>query len=238
MKASTAAPSDTMNPTPVSSKPVAAIIPPLDPLHDLIPGYPMLAGRMGNMPEVAMFRRFGALNARSLLYYQAELAHLEDELQLLEAEDAKSKDGKKEKYTTNAFWLNTADFRPDGELRDGDKRQRDLIVHMRHILREYNDALIQQATILREMKKPDPFDLNHIQKFIAADSMNNDVFVGPDHNIWGSAEKPKDHSRELVVLRARKDTDSFSRVAGSKAMDWLLKLGADKWKKIDPRWGT
>ena len=88
------------------------------------------------------------------------------------------------------------------------------------------------------MKKPDPFDLNHIQKFIAADSMNNDVFVGPDHNTWGSAEKPKDHSRELVVLRARKDTDSFSRVAGSKAMDWLLKLGADKWKKIDPRWGT
>ena len=143
MKVSTAAQSHTMNPIPVSSKPPAAIIPPVDPLHDLIPGYPMLAGRMGNMPEVAMFRRFGALNARSLLYYQAELAHLEDELQLLEAEDAKSKDGKKEKYTTNAFWLNTADFRPDGELRDGDKRQRDLIVHMRRILKEYSKHVPQ-----------------------------------------------------------------------------------------------
>jgi len=67
-----------MNATPPPSKPTPAPASPASPLHDLIPGYPKLAGRMEIMPEIAMFRSFGALNARSLLYYQSELAHLEE----------------------------------------------------------------------------------------------------------------------------------------------------------------
>lgn len=90
------------------------------------------------MPEIAMFRRFGALNARSLLYYQNELAHLEEQLKELEAEDAKSPDGKKATYSMNAFWLNTADFEVNGELRDGDMRQRELVLQIRRVLKEYS----------------------------------------------------------------------------------------------------
>ena len=90
------------------------------------------------MPEIAMFRRFGALNARSLLYYQNELAHLEDQLKELEAEDANSPDGKKATYSMNAFWLNTADFEVDGKLRDGDMRQRELVLQIRRVLKEYS----------------------------------------------------------------------------------------------------
>ena len=56
---------DLPQPTPPAAEDVSH-----DPFHDLIPGYPKLAGRMGIMPEIGMFRRFGALNARSLLYYQ------------------------------------------------------------------------------------------------------------------------------------------------------------------------
>jgi hypothetical protein len=40
-------------------------------------GYPKLARHMGASPEIAIFRRFGALNAQNLLYLQAELVHLE-----------------------------------------------------------------------------------------------------------------------------------------------------------------
>jgi hypothetical protein len=43
-------------------------------------GYAQLASLMGAHPEVAVFRRFGALNAQNLLYLQAELTHLELEL--------------------------------------------------------------------------------------------------------------------------------------------------------------
>jgi hypothetical protein len=105
----------------------------VDPFQDLIPGYPKLAGLMEHMPEVAMFRRFGALNARNLLYYQNELVGLEMELKELEAEDAKSQVGKKPQYASNAFWLNTADH-----VRDGDQKQREVVLRIRCLLKEYS----------------------------------------------------------------------------------------------------
>ncbi|KAI4695038.1 uncharacterized protein J4E84_001662 [Alternaria hordeiaustralica] len=198
-----------------------------DPFHDLIPGYPKLAGRMGIMPEIGMFRRFGALNARNLLYYQNELVYLEDELKEEEAEDAKSPEGKKAMYSHDAYWLNTANRTTDDELRDGDMRQRDLMMH---------DALIQQSTILQRMKEPSAFDLDDIQHFLASDHMK--VLAGLDGTIWGSFEQPNSYSRELVVLRGRKDTDPFSRNMGARAIDWIVGLGGKRWKKVDARWGT
>lgn len=41
-----------------------------------VDGYPSLAVRMGVFPETAIFKRFGDLSARNLLYLQAELFHL------------------------------------------------------------------------------------------------------------------------------------------------------------------
>jgi hypothetical protein len=42
-------------------------------------GYTALASWMGKFPEAAVFRRFSALNAKNLLYLQAELIQLEIE---------------------------------------------------------------------------------------------------------------------------------------------------------------
>lgn len=51
------------------------------PPSELIPGYPIFAGRIGLIPEIATFRRFGALNSQNLLLYlQAQLVSLEQEL--------------------------------------------------------------------------------------------------------------------------------------------------------------
>jgi hypothetical protein len=76
---------------------------PPNALHDLIKGYPKLAGYMGLAPEIAMFRRFGALNARNILYLQSELVVLEARLKFVEAEDAKAV-GVKSKYARDFFW--------------------------------------------------------------------------------------------------------------------------------------
>jgi hypothetical protein len=45
-----------------------------------VQGYPMLAAYMGLTPETNIFRRFSILNARNLLYLQAELTNLEEAL--------------------------------------------------------------------------------------------------------------------------------------------------------------
>jgi len=56
-------------------------------------GNPMLAGRMGSIPELSVFRRFGALNSQRLLYLQAELIHLERQLRGREQiDDGSNKD--------------------------------------------------------------------------------------------------------------------------------------------------
>jgi len=137
-----------------------------DPFHDLIPGYPQLAGRMGIMPEIGMFRRFGALNARSLLYYQNELAYLEDQLKETEAEDAKSPEGKKAWYSHNAYWLNTADRTTDDELRDGDMRQRDLVMRIRCLLKEYSTLTTKQrgSTLIKYRRRRTHPTVHHTPK--------------------------------------------------------------------------
>ncbi|KAL8988652.1 MAG: hypothetical protein Q9169_008518, partial [Polycauliona sp. 2 TL-2023] len=54
--------------------------------------YTKLAAMMANHAEAGIFRRFDNLNIKNLLYMQAELVDLEDELHDIESEDKKSRD--------------------------------------------------------------------------------------------------------------------------------------------------
>ncbi|KAK0625563.1 hypothetical protein DIS24_g11122 [Lasiodiplodia hormozganensis] len=63
-------------------------------------GYPSLARRMASMPEASIFRSFASLNIRNLLYMQAELVCLEDELNRYQLEDARAGQTR-QKYANN-----------------------------------------------------------------------------------------------------------------------------------------
>jgi len=105
---------------------------PKDPLDDLVTGYPKLAGHMELEPEAAIFRRFGALNARNLLYLQCELCSLEKRLRQIEREDNR-KSGRKSEYALDWYWLSqSAD--------DGDTKQLELVHEMRKLLKEYSES--------------------------------------------------------------------------------------------------
>ena len=52
--------------------------------------YSGLAAFMANHPDIAIFRTFSKLNTKNLLYYQAEIALLEEELYRIEIEDRKA----------------------------------------------------------------------------------------------------------------------------------------------------
>lgn len=62
--------------------------------HDSVcHGYPRLAHWVGREPSFAIFRRFATLNAKNILYLQAEIAYLElelDELERLNSDDCGS----------------------------------------------------------------------------------------------------------------------------------------------------
>ena len=67
--------------------------------------YGKLAAMIGAHQEMALFRQFAALNAKSLLYMQSELVHLEAELSSIEVDDTYSGDSQKETFRVSVFDL-------------------------------------------------------------------------------------------------------------------------------------
>jgi hypothetical protein len=102
-----------------------------DPFHDKPKGYPKLAARTEVQPELAIYRRFGALNAQNLLYYQAELVDLEEKLIVQQVQDSQDAKGDKQRYASNWFRLKVS-------AKDGDTKQLDLVTRMRETLKDYS----------------------------------------------------------------------------------------------------
>lgn len=101
-------------------------------LPSLVKGYPKLAGHMELMPQKAIFRSFGALNARILLYLQAELQELESQLIKQEHADKEATGvGKKDMYANDWYWLKHSKA-------DGDTKQLDLVEKIQTTLEKYS----------------------------------------------------------------------------------------------------
>ena len=110
-----------------------------DPFTDIVIGYPKLAAKFEILPEAAIYRRFGALNAQNLLYYQAELSYLERKLRDRQKQDSNDQKGHGASYATNWYWLKHSKT-------DGDGRQIDLVMQIRELLKQYSqlDALLEK----------------------------------------------------------------------------------------------
>lgn len=102
-----------------------------DPFPNVVVGYPKLAAKIEILPEVAIYRRFGALNAQNLLYYQAELTFLERKLREQQLSDHNERRGYSEKYGKDWFYLMHS-------REEGGGSQLDLILKIREILKEYS----------------------------------------------------------------------------------------------------
>jgi hypothetical protein len=94
-------------------------------------GYPRLSERMGVKPETLIFRKFVALNARMLLYMQAELVDLEATLQHQEERDLNTADGNRCRYAKDFTYLRLSH-------KDGDTKQLDLVRAIQEKLHVYS----------------------------------------------------------------------------------------------------
>lgn len=91
----------------------------------------MLAAQIEQRPEMAIFRRFGALNAENILYLQAELVLLEDELRKQQLDDCQSNVDPKTRYARNWYHLRNS-------RSNGDSKQLDLVHSIRETLWQYS----------------------------------------------------------------------------------------------------
>ena len=96
-------------------------------------GYAKLSSVMSTDSEFAIFRKFGALNAQNLLYYQAELLDLEDDLNDLASRDRLSQDSDKREFANNWGELSQA--------ADGKNLQYKKFMKIRKTLREYSQRV-------------------------------------------------------------------------------------------------
>ena len=103
-------------------------------------GYPRLAHLMGKYPGEAIFRRFATLNARNLLYLQAELVQLEWELEQDTNADCASEDGARRAFQTHARTL-----REEGK----GSVQWEKVLLIREKLKEYSGSPVVAADARR-----------------------------------------------------------------------------------------
>ncbi|KAJ6259656.1 hypothetical protein Dda_5294 [Drechslerella dactyloides] len=112
------------------------------------PGYPSTAAIMSTDAELSVYRRFDRLNARNLLYYQAELMYLESKLDKLDEED-RLLENPEHKYHLRHYrelW--------DAQDERTEKR-RDVVTEIRYFLKEYNECLFYYKQL---MDCPEPSD--------------------------------------------------------------------------------
>ena len=93
--------------------------------------FPVLAEKVGLQPGLSIFRRFGALNAKSLLYLQAELGVLEDQLRTLEQRDAR--DPEKREFQWSPWEMM--------HVEPGEDKQWQKVLEIRAKLKEYSARL-------------------------------------------------------------------------------------------------
>ena len=95
-------------------------------------GYAKLATLMGAYPEVAIIRRFAALNAQNVLYLQAELVNLESRLRKFERQDQNSGDPIRVDYALDWFKLsNATDVSQSTDLRSETSARLPTIANMK-----------------------------------------------------------------------------------------------------------
>jgi hypothetical protein len=94
-------------------------------------GYHRLADLMGRYPETAIFRRFGALNAITLLSLQAELIDLQVQFRDICAEDDRIGDPNEQEFSTYFRKLRESD----------DSLQYEMLKTIRAKLHEYSMCL-------------------------------------------------------------------------------------------------
>ncbi|XDG06703.1 hypothetical protein ABKA04_006318 [Annulohypoxylon sp. FPYF3050] len=119
----------------------------------IMEGYAKVAQLMSTYEEFAILRRFKRLNYQNLLYLQAQITHLEQDIGQLASQDAA--DPHRKQYAVD--WLKLA----NGGGRAGKAQWRKFCA-ARKKLREYNEALLQQAYISK-FDGPNPTDLEFLR---------------------------------------------------------------------------
>ncbi|KAA6411901.1 MAG: hypothetical protein FRX48_04051 [Lasallia pustulata] len=154
--------------------------------------YNKLSKFMSSWPEVAIFRRFGALNAQNLLFLQAELVRLEDQLQNIREDDAQSAD--LEKKLSHQSWRSLVLAHEQG---DASTSQWQKVLEIRDKLKEYNAALLEYRELCK-LQMPNQRSLEALREWLARPECGDYFLRGIEADVWDADEA--EQADDLVSL--------------------------------------
>ncbi|OJJ67719.1 hypothetical protein ASPBRDRAFT_58807 [Aspergillus brasiliensis CBS 101740] len=184
-------------------------------------GYDKLAALMARDPGSSIYRRFAKLNAKNLLYLQAEIAFVENELQHIIRVDGQPEE--KASFPFSVWDMKTSE----------DPIQWEKVLEARKLLKEYNAALLQQTQLLR-LNEPEKHDLEVFQAWLKEEESQNKLsFAPPDQ--WS-----RKNESDLVALYSRhEETDRFTRFVYTRVVAWFHRMvGAKDTKRKDVESGV
>lgn len=158
-------------------------------------GYGKVAELMSTHDEFAVLRSFRRLNMKNLLYLQAEIAHLEEELYELAGRD--SLDPELQFHGRDWWSLANGD----------DKSSREhwhKVLQLRGKLDTYNDAVLKQTQLAR-LDRPSRHELRFLRTWMERPRMGNFPLLGLDRKTWD-----EEYENDLLALRARPAGGMFS----------------------------
>ncbi|CAG8982356.1 hypothetical protein HYALB_00014055 [Hymenoscyphus albidus] len=171
------------------------------------PGYPILADMMGRVGEIAIFRKFGALNILNLMSMQAELLQLEDDLKdILEAFDG-----------TTPKQLFLQDFYEVRNQEDG-KELRDQMKEIKAKLNEYNSALLQVSQVA-SLRPPRKANLHFLHTWLRGFSpgQGNSFQRGTERKTWELRLRLDDF---ITVKSTSDEKDATTATVTDRAITW------------------
>ncbi|KAE9367123.1 hypothetical protein N431DRAFT_350598 [Stipitochalara longipes BDJ] len=170
-------------------------------------GYERLAGLMTKHSEVATFQRFDFLNTLNILYLQAELVHLEQELRDSMREDLESGNNHPSQTpnSTGSFYF-LANMHNSSTW--------DIMLKARDKLKEYNEAILKYKEMKSE-HSPNPCDLEFLRRWFEDKKMGNLPLIGQDSTLWEASEPP-----DLIAIRARRAEDPLGTLFLSRVFLW------------------
>jgi hypothetical protein len=191
-------------------------------------GYAKIAERTSHHPELAIFRRFAALNAQNLLHLQAEIHELEADLRAYAEEDAvQPNNSNRAKYSRS--WHKLAHSHSE------DRRQYETITTIRARLKEYNDLLTQQALIARYYRPPKKYDLDALRTCLKSTSLP-DYLLGLDSTIW----EDESLAHDLITLDPNNPDadDKFTEWIASYLVEPFHRVIGRHFKQASPDFGS
>ncbi|KAH6677381.1 hypothetical protein B0J14DRAFT_584138 [Halenospora varia] len=149
-----------------------------------------------------IYRRFDELSATNLVFYEAELAELEEQLKDIDEEDSRIRE---DEFDSQKDWLEFE--RKAGEGMEVERRRMELVIKIRDRIEKYHTALAAHQVLLNS-PPPSSSTVKAMRSWFFNNTSNTSTKPVP--RLWGASSNLYSNPSDLVALRVPANQDRLS----------------------------